>query len=59
LPVQSARGGTTPLRKIRRLNRISWILGNIAVFARGIPFIEKYDRLGAINRGRFSAFKPT
>jgi hypothetical protein len=58
LPVQNVRGGTTPLRRIKRLNRISWILGNIAVFVSGIPFIEKYDRLGAFNRGRFAAFTP-
>jgi hypothetical protein len=57
LPAQSARGGTIPARKIKRLIRISSILGNIAVFARGIPFIEKYDRVGDFTKkGRFSAF---
>jgi hypothetical protein len=34
------------------------MLGNIAVFVSGIPFIKKYDRLGAFNRGRFAAFAP-
>jgi len=48
LPAQSVRGGTTPLQKIKRPSRISSILGNIAVFARSIPFIKKYDRLGDV-----------
>jgi hypothetical protein len=46
LPAQSARGGIIPPQKIRRRNRISSILGNFADFARGIPYIKKYDRLG-------------
>jgi hypothetical protein len=58
LPAQSVRGGITPLRKTRRPNRISLILGNIAVFVRGILFIEKYDRLRDFTGEGFSAFSP-
>jgi hypothetical protein len=56
LPVLSVKGEIIPLRKTKRRSQINWISGNIAVFAKGIPFIEKYDRLRDSTKEGFSAF---